>query len=148
MATRKDFQMALDVVKAANIVNDLLDCASYQLQGIDPADGGTFMIKTETQPRETTAADLKDIVTKTKTMIDMYKNNMAKLDPVKLKAALGTFGIDDVEFSQEFDSMVAVGNQIVTTATAAKDLTALATVGKYIDSNVPKLGLLRRSWAL
>jgi len=148
MATRNDFQLALDVVKSVNIMNDLLDCLSYRLQGTDPNTGGVYKIKTAAGLRDPVVEDLVDTLSETKRFIDIYASRLAKIDNIALKDALTTFGIDDVIFLQDIANMKLVITQVVDLVKTVKTISEFEPIAMHIDNNIPKLRLLRREWAL
>lgn len=161
MATRQEIQIAQDLVKFVNIINDLLDCMSWQLQGIDPADGGVFKVFPP-DARETgdvadmvepTVDELKALITRTLSNIEGYRANIQdyldRASQQKIVRGLNALGIDDaVAFQADLVSMKGACDFLQANIGAVTTKAQLAQLGQHIDNNVPKLELVRRNWAI
>jgi len=154
MATRNEIQIAQDIIKFTNVMNDLLDCLSWQLQEIDPNTGGTLKIKPEGEAeRNYTTAELKDVAVRTVANALGYRNQMVNFLVKTGMLALATtgltaLGVDRAVVVQEVSGMKSVCDYLTANIPGAADKAALAQVGAYISTNVPKLKLVRRAWAV
>lgn len=154
MATRNEIQIAQDIIKFTNVMNDLLDCLSWQLQEIDPNTGGTLKIKPEGEAeRNYTTAELKDVAVRTVANALGYRNQMVNFLAKTGMLALATtgltaLGVDRAVVVQEVSGMKSVCDYLTANIPGAADKAALAQVGAYISTNVPKLKLVRRAWAV
>ena len=153
MATRIEIQLGLDSIKSANNMNDLLDCLSWQLRGIDPNSGEPYMIAgpgqgMEPDPKmEPTPTDHRIRVSRTYHNISGYYNILSKrFGSNEQKNGLAVFGVDPAAFEAEVESMMTMAQTAET-----QELTSIndcSVLGQLIEQTVPKLRLLRRDWAI
>ena len=153
--SRKSIQLANDLVKFVNVINDLCDVAAWYLQDIDPADGSTPVQYREGDPvvvRESTVADLKSEAQKCyqgiltyHTLINRYRDAVAQSVIVD---ALSDIGIVAAELLADLNSMKTHIQYVKDNISAATTKPELAVLGAYLDTNVPKLELLRRPWTV
>ena len=146
MATRQQIQIAQDVVRFVNIANDLVDCMSFILKGLDPqtgepliddATGKPFTVEQiQTRVRKSRAAVL-GYWQRIKDFYDAYGNQA-------FVAALSTQGVDATELMSDIDRIKSAANHVAENI-GAVDFKNLAG---HIDTNVPKLPLVRRSWCI
>jgi hypothetical protein len=156
MATRNDIQIAQDLIRFVNIMNDLLDCASYILREIDPQTGEKYQIQIpDLDPpeyRDATLEELKETVKRTGqnilgywNMIDTFKN---KFGAANVRDALLSLGIDAVAINNDLANFDTEAKHLWQNIQAAKTKEELIPFADRIDANVPKLVLVRRSWGL
>ena len=159
MANRIELQTALDAIKCANCMNDLIDCLSWQVQEIDPNNGSEFKvteptngIEKEAVRRIPTFAELRTIVAKTVPFINGYWIKLDKCfkraDVTELENGLAALGMDITNFKAEVASMKAVADHIQSLQLSAKNKANLKSIGEMIDADVPKLKLIRRDWVI
>lgn len=103
--------------KYVNIINDLLDAASYSLHGVNP-DNGTALGETDEQ--------IKIRVRGYLIQVPRFKRD--SFTP---------------ELLTDYNQMKAVADYVL----ANLEIIPLNDLGTYIDSNVEKLPLMRRNWA-
>ncbi len=144
MATRQDYQIAVDVCRFANIVNDMLDCCSYIARNIDPNTGDVTNLTVE-QIKESIADHVSPIT-------DIYYPKLiAYIDGLtltRIQEALVNWGINATELRAD---IVVMRNEAIWVDTNISGVTTFAqliTGANHIDANVPKLPLFRRFWAL
>lgn len=148
---RRMHQSVLDLVRFINVINDLFDVLGWQLRGIDPDTGGTYTINTNGVQRVPTVQEIKDTVIKTLASIEGYRKVIAdylalsKLSDVA--AALTEMGFDTAVLQADILNFKNVRQYLIDN----KDVTTkaeLTTLGEYVEAHIPKLGLVRRTWAL
>ena len=154
MANRIEIQIALDVIKFSNIINDLLDCLSWQLQGIDPNTGGPFLLSDEMgKTHEPTVEEMKEIIQRTLANAEGYWNIISNGfknigSSTLLKNGLSALGVNANSLKSEVTDMKNVMDQIKADHTQMLNKEELRVLGQTVDSNIPKLKLLRRGWAI
>ena len=143
MATRQDYQIAIDVCRFANIVNDLLDVCAYVARNIDPNNGDVTTLTVE---------EIKAQITEHIASVNLYYATLTQyidgLTVVRIQAALLAWDINAQNLRDDLVSMrdvaTVISNQLPTITTFAE----LENGATYIDNNVPKLPLFRRRWDL
>lgn len=148
---RIEKQRALDIIRFTNIINDLVDCASYYLHDIDPIDGTSpVMDKSNNSPEESTVDYLKSKVNNTyKSILPYYQILTSYIDGSDTQAivdSLASEGITASELRTEIDTMRNAIVYVTDNLGFATTKIELAALGTFIDSNVPKLDLVRRAW--
>ena len=150
MATRNDYQIALDVIKTINIINDLVDYASYILRDIDPRTGGAYVNAETGEPYSVT--EIKQQLAIVRTNLLAYNNlinsYIAKVGVARLVTALNILNIDAVEAKADMDNLKAVIEHVIPDIQAAVTKQDLIVSADYIDANAAKLELIRRFWSL
>lgn len=153
MATRKDIQIAQDLIRFLNIMNDLMDCASYILREIDPQTGGPYQVLDGAGGmRPATLEEIKQEVKRIgqnaigywnmmRTFVDLYGAQ-------KTKTALQSLGMNVIEFQADLESIRTEAAHIRDTVINATTKADLLPYADHVDANVPKLVLVRRSWCL
>ena len=156
MATRNDIQIAQDLIRFVNIMNDLMDCASYILREIDPQTGLEYLVQIpNTDPpqfREATLDELKQAVKRTGqnvlgywNMIDEFKS---KYGAVNVRDALLSLGIDAIAINNDLANFDTEAKHLWQNISAATTKAELIPFADRIDANISKLVLVRRSWCL
>ena len=159
MATRQDFQIASDICRFANIINDLLDYCAYSLRLINPDNGGALRILVPSSEmgappiyREPTVDDLKGIVVRHVTQIQTYYAGLNSfingLGLARVRDALLAWEIDVSALRNDLLSMYNIANTLEAQVNTAATFADCETGATYIDNNVPKLPLFRRRWSL
>ena len=154
MANRIEIQIALDVIKFSNIINDFLDCLSWQLQGIDPNTGGPFLLSDETgKTHEPTIEEMKGIIQRTLANAEGYWNIISNGfknigSSTALKNGLSALGVNANSLESEVADMKSVMDQIKIDHKQILNKKEFKVLGQTVDVNVPKLKLLRRGWAI
>ena len=144
MATRQDEMIAEDVCRFANIVNDLLDCASYIARNIDPNTGDVTVFTVE-EIKAKIASSVNSITTV------YYPRLIAYIDALtltRIQDALTARAIDAAILRADIVSMKAEADWIVANLASATTYAQLISGANHIDANIPKLPLFRRLWAL
>lgn len=144
MATRQDYQIAVDVCRFSNIVNDILDFCSYRARNIDP-DTGDVTIFTVEEIKESILDGITSIRTIYQPRIIAY---IDALTLPRIQEALINWGIDAADLRADLVSMREEADWVNTNLTNATTYAQLITGANHIDANVPKLPLFRRLWAL
>lgn len=154
MATRNDIQIAQDLIRFVNIMNDLMDCASYILREKDPQTGEKYQLTDkETQlPRDATLEELKEAVKRTGqnvlgywNMIDSFKT---KYGSEIVRDALMSLGIDAIAINNDLANLDTEARNLWQNIKDAQTKAELIPFADRIDANIPKLILVRRSWCL
>lgn len=150
MATRNDYQIALDVIKTINIINDLVDYASYILRDIDPSTGGAYLNRNTEEPYSVLEIKQQLAVVRTNLTAynDLINNYIAKVGASRVVTALNTLNIDALETKADMDNLKAVIEHVIPDIQAAVTKQDLIVSADYIDANTAKLELIRRSWSL
>ncbi len=155
MATRQDFQIAQDVIRFINIVNDLMDVASFMMRELDQ--DGAPLIKPEVinppEPaRPYTFDEIKAMLARTRQNILAYwgliDNFISVYGAANVAIALNCVGVSAVVVKQELDSLKDVINYVSTNMAGLTTKAQLIPLADYIDTNTEKLPLVRRSWCL
>jgi len=153
MATRQEIQIAQDLVRFVNIMNDLLDCASWVLKEVDPQLGNKFQMQEEDGIfRDATLEELKERGKRTGQNVLGYRNMItqfiSKYGANKVKTALTSIEIDIADIQNDVTKMEAEARNLNNFIENAKSKAELISFAESIDSNIPKLTLVRRSWCL
>ena len=153
MATRRDIQTALDLIKMSNVINDLIDCIGWYLQDIDPNSGNQLMIRDSEQAEtyhEATADEIKNMVSITLSRIIAYWNTIkVRLDRADQSAvvqALSALGIVPQELRDDVIAMRDAVIQVQSNYQSAADKAALEVIGAELAAAVSNLDLVRRDW--
>jgi hypothetical protein len=148
MATRQDFQIAQDLVRFVNIVNDLIDVTSFMMRELDH-DGAPLVDK---YGDPYTFQMIKDGMMRARqnilnywSMIDVF---MTTYGATNVANALNCVGVSATNVKQELDNIKDVINYVSTNMVGLTTKTELLPLADYIDTNVSKLPLVRRSWCL
>lgn len=156
--TRQEKQIVDDMSRFMNIMNDLFDVGSYILQEIDPQTGEHLQKQEQTEIgttfRDYTLDELKqqgrrmarNILGYVKTIENFLTGTGMMNKTIQACTAMGIdFGAEKAEFNNMKTAATWVINNIdsINSKTDLKD-----SVANYIDANVPKLILIRRSWCL
>ena len=156
MATRQEIQIAQDLIRFINIMNDLLDCASWILREIDPQTGEKYQMQIpDTDPpefRDATLEELKETVKRMGqnvlgywNMIDAFKN---KYGGANLRDALLSLGVDVTAVQTDLANFDVEARHLWQNIKDAQTKEELIPFADRIDANIPKLILVRRSWCL
>ena len=154
MATRQEIQIAQDLIRFVNIMNDLIDVASYMLQEVDAQTGEPLQVTDkETQlPRDLTFDELKDNSVRACQNIGGYftqnKSFLDKVDLAMVSRGLTALGVDVNTLKNEMLAINGAKNYVKSALLSATTKADLIIIGQYIDVNIPKLTLVRRSWCL
>ena len=153
MATRNDIQIAQDLIRFINIMNDLLDCASFILREKDPQTGEKFQVKNEDGTfRDATLQELKDAVKRTGQNVlnywDMLDTFKAKYGGANIANALSALGVDAAAINNDLANFDTEARHLWQNIKDAQTKEELIPFADRIDANIPKLILVRRSWCL
>jgi hypothetical protein len=148
MATRQQLQIAQDLVRFINIVNDFMDIAGWYLRDINPNTGAARIDDVTGQPY--TLQEIKQDLNNIRTSVLNYWGNISSFitqyGQQNVVDALNILGISATQVKAELDSMKGVIESVTTSVQAATDKSELPAIADYLDANVPKLPLVRRSW--
>lgn len=149
MPTRQDFQIAQDIIKFVNIMNDIMDCNSWILQDKDPQTGGIFQTP---HAQDATLDDLKDAsqrccqnIAGYQNMIDEFLN---RVDRKVVEDALLVLGISLSDIEADMANMATECDYLTANVKNVKSKAELVPIAEHINTNIPKLTLVRRSWCL
>ena len=153
MTTRNDYQVSLDLLRFVNICNDLLNVAACKLQDVDPETGDPFLIWEGGEPRSATVGELKTLVQSDLQALATYRDRVQTFvvtwGQSNVNTALNnTFGVSGSAVMTELTGWQTVAQNVASNLGSATTKAQLATIGEYIDTNVPKLVLVRRPWIL
>ena len=109
-------------IRYINIANDCLDATSYELQGINSYSGEAMSM-----PVSTLIALAKD---------------RCKVATIEVSKA------SSLEYTADIQNILAVSEYVSKESEKCRNLNQLANLGQYIDTNIPKLPLVRRHWSL
>lgn len=150
MATRHDYQVAWDILKSINIINDLVDCAAYIMRDIDPRSGEPY--RNRETGEEFSLAEIKQELGQIRTNItnyyDLINNYIAVAGVPRIVTALAVIGIDAVQAKADMENLRTVIETAIPQVQSAGTKLELVTIGEYIDANTDKLDLVRRFWSL
>jgi len=153
MSTRQEIQIAQDLVRFVNIMNDLLDCISFRLKEIDPQTGNKYQIQEKDLTlRDATLEELKAKGKRVGQNVLGYRNMINQffsgygIDNVE--TALASIGIDIADIQNDITKMEVEARNLNNFILSAKNKGELISFAKRIDNNIPKLTLVRRSWCL
>jgi len=150
MADRYVIQIAQDLIRFTNIINDLMDVASYQAREIDERTGEKLQIPEGDSFRDATLDELKQIVQRTTQNVLGYYQMLKKfLDYIDINlviSGLSALGVNAQQLKDELLNMKSVRDHVVNNLSAVTTKAELAQLGTYIENNIPKLILIRRSW--
>jgi len=148
MATRQDFQIAQDIIRFVNIVNDLIDVTSFMLRELDP--NGNPLVDGNGDPF--TFQMIKDSVVRTRQNILGYWTQIntfiTTYGASNVATALNCVGVNATTIKQELDNIKEVINYVQANMVGLKTKAQLIPLADYIDANTEKLPLVRRSWCL
>lgn len=144
MATRQEIQIAYDLIRFINVVNDLLDSSVPLAKGL---------IKTrmdEATERDMTVNEIKDALRRVCQNVYGYKTvilNFLNVPGNKQLAINGliAWGVNLDNTKKELVDMLTVVDYVNTEVEKVTTSDELKTLGDYIDANVPKLPLVRKS---
>lgn len=154
MATRQEIQIAQDLIRFVNIMNDLIDVASYILQEVDAQTGEPLQItdKETELLRDLTFEELKNNSVRACQNIGSYfvqiKSFLDKVDLSMVSSGLTALGVDTNTLRNEMLAINDTRNYVRSALLSAMTKADLIIIGQYIDTNIPKLTLVRRSWCL
>lgn len=153
MATRYEIQIAQDLIRFVNIMNDLVDVASYQAREIDAETGDKLQKREEDGSfRDATLDELKEMVKRKLLNALGYYNTLKgfldKIDLALVVSGLSGLDVNAQEVKDNLMDMKSVADYVRTNLPSISTKAELADLGVYIDDNVPKLILIRRSWCL
>lgn len=153
MSTRQQIQIAQDLVQFVNIMNDLLDCASYILRETDPQTGGPYRFEYEKDLyRDYTLEELKNQVKRTGQNVLGYWNMINDFidgyGGANVRDALLSLGINVAEIQDDLANLDTEAKHLWQNIKDAQTKAELIPFADRIDANIPKLTLVRRSWCL
>jgi len=153
MATRQQIQIAQDLVRFVNIMNDLLDCASYILKGIDPQMGTPYQIQNQDGTyREATLEELKAAGKRAGQNVLGYRNTInqfiTRYGAANVRDALLGMDIDVATIQSDVAAMETQARNLNNYIDAVQSKAKLVPFAESIDTSIPKLILVRRSWCL
>jgi len=152
MPTRQEYQIIRDLIKFVNITNDLVDNASYIMREINP-NTGEPLTKTDDDGitvRPYTLAEIKESLVGIRDGIRGYWSIVNRFinqyGLQNLNTMLQSQGIDGAVIKNDLEHIKTIIEEASVQVAAAQDKTDLLNISDYIDTNVPKLPLIRRSW--
>lgn len=156
MATRNDVQIAQDLIRFVNIMNDLLDRASYILREINPETGEKHQVRIpETDPpefRDATLDELKQTAKRTGQNVLGYRNMLqsfiTRYGGKDIRKILLSINVSYDDILADITVMENVARNLNNNAESCNTKAELISMAEQIDQNVPKLILVRRSWCL
>lgn len=160
MTTRQQIQIAQDLVRFVNIMNDLLDCASWILKEVDPQLGNKLQVRVphemeDTGPpvfRDATLEELKERGKRAGQNVLGYRNTInqfiSRYGANNVRTALTSIGIDIADIQNDVAKMEAEARNLNNFIENAQSKAELLSFAESIDNNIPKLTLVRRSWCL
>jgi len=152
MATRNDIQIAQDLIRFINIMNDLMDCASYILREKDPQTGAKYQIQEGETFRDATLDELKEKAKRTGQNVlnywDMIEEFKDGYGAANVRDALLSLGIDAVAINNDLANLDTEAKHLWQNIKNAQTKEQLIPFADRIDANIPKLILVRRSWCL
>ena len=156
MFTRQQIQTANDIVKSMNIMQDLLNCVSWQINGIDPKTGGEFKVASTVDDKQVvmvpTVEELKDVSIRSLWGANLYYLNVkGYLDRVgreEAAASLSSIGLDIEDIETDLVQMKNTLDNANVSLKNATEKTMLVDVANTIDAEIPKLVLIRRPWSM
>ena len=148
MATRQQIQVAQDIVRFVNITNDMLDLISYVFRGVNPQTGGPLLNDATGEPFDLSV--IKTKAGKTRNAIlgywSMIEDFRVAYGTAALADALNAFGVSATVVKADIDAIKDVINYCAGEMPSVTDLAGLIPLADYIDANIDKLPLVRRSW--
>ncbi len=158
MSARK-IQIGQDIVKYANIMNDLLDVASMHMKEIAEDTGGKYQVIDKTKStieslafKDASFEELRDRVQKDCRNALAYKvtldNYIASMDKELLADCLSKFNISLESIQSDTARMEQVCKTVLSKIANIKNKAELKTIATDIDSKIEPLKLIRRPWCL
>ena len=151
---RQDYQIATEVIKLTNSINDLIDVTSYTCRRVDARDGSVLQVidalggpKRDPSFEEVQALALRSLNSARNQFIALRDFFLTANYTPAARTVLTNMGITPSELQTEVQSWNAVINQATTAVTNATDDAGLLNIADQIDAVVPKLPLVRRTWA-
>lgn len=134
-----------ELMGSAVIANNLLDAASYVFKGIKPDTGMDFPAKIGFEWLRQKGIDHCNNVA-------IYRNrfnkDVSEMGRALAVSKLAEIGIDISYIETLFDHLSSVAGYILKEAPKAKDMIDLLQLSEHIDSEVEKLPIYQRTWAL
>jgi len=132
MATRQEIQIAQDLIRFINIINDFFDCSVDFIRA------------------NTDVGLIKDTLKRTCQNIYGYRDRLLNFlaNPTNKQMAINgltSWGVDLDKAKQELLNMLAVADYINTNVDNVTDINGLNILASYIEANVPKLPLVRKA---
>jgi len=150
MTTRQDIQVAWDMVRKVNLINDWLVTIPPIAEGKEKVDifagDGIHIIG----QRDMTIEERKTAVDKLCISIERLRDQLDRFlaDPEKFIIAqngLNAWGVDFQQLKDEKEELYSQSVYIRAETTKATKDADLNKVGKWVENNTPKLYLLRKS---
>lgn len=144
-ATRQEIQVAFDIIKFVNIINDLLDVSVPMARGqVKIWDKG---LEAE---RDMTLDEIKTHLKRTCLNIYGYRDKLNAFLAVPEKKQLAINGLSAIEVNLpevkgQYQDMINEVDYIYAEVDNVTDQSGLNAIADHIDANVPKLSLLRRA---
>ena len=158
MATRKDIQIALDLINRVNNMNDMLDVCSMVMKDVDPETGMELRVVDKiaseregtTQYRNTTEIDIQEVaVRKCQNAKGYYSSCNAflkKANRQMVADSLGALGVSLLDVENDLAQMNSVATNIIVGISSKNTKQEIAEFSKEISDNVDPLVLVRRIW--
>ena len=144
-ATRQDIQVAFDVIKMVNIINDLLDCSV-------PIARGQVKIWDEVLEveRDMTVEEIKGRIKRTCLNIYGYRNKIDTFLAIPEQKQLAIAGLAAIEVNlpevkNQYQNMIDETDYVYAQVDLVTNQAELNAIGDHIEANVPKLSLVRRA---
>ena len=147
MATRQEIQIAQDLIKSANICQDLLNMAAKLAKGEILKTVG-FGDTAEQVPM--TAEEIQAELTRQMNNISNYIDQASRylsISANRTKAVNGlqALGVDLNALQTDYQNFVAKISEVKTATSTATTQTKLNAIGSDIDKDIPSLNLLRNA---
>ena len=154
MATAEEVQIGWDVVRARNVMHDLLNVAAFEAREKNQSDGTPFRISVgETSEREATLEELQDVVTVrirgARSYYGVIMQFRAVIGEALFNKGLEAQNITDTGgFLDDLEMMNTLAGVVAKDLVQTKSKLELQGVGTYLDQNMFPLPLMRRTWCL
>ena len=147
MATRQEIQIALDLIKAVNVPNDMLLSAGAPIaRGDIKVTEGEFG---EQAQRDMTVDERKTNILRLSDQVRGYGQKFASFlattgNRTQAIAGLKTLGMDLPSLEADMDVIQASSDGMAAEAAKSADLPAMAKVAVTIERDTPALPLVRK----
>lgn len=153
MKSRQQKQIIDDLLRFVNIMNDLLDVAALHLKEINEETGGSLQVigDDKVYRRATTDELISMAQRKGQNVLNYYSTIdgfIAGYGEDEIKNVLSSFNYDPEEILSDISAMRDEAEHIINNVGSCSDKSELVKISDHIDSNIPKLTLVRRSWCI
>lgn len=147
--TRNQAQIVTEVVRYANIMNDLIDVISFELRRQNPDDGKLF---SDEEGIPYTVEQVKGFIKNNIQTANVYywalDEFITKVGLNVVRDALLTWDIQATALKDDVELMKVEARYIWDNIDACNDWPDMIPLADRLDANIPKLTLIRRRWCL